>query len=304
MTEIYDDIAEAICDTPLVRLNDVSADYDGEIYGKLESQNPGGSVKDRIAWSMVKSAEEAGDLEPGMTLIEPTSGNTGIGLALIGAVLGYDVVVTLPEGTGGERQALLESYGAEVYTTPIEQGMRGAIDLAEEIIAENDDYYMLGQFENPANPEIHRETTGPEIYDALDGDFDAFVTGVGTGGTLTGVGEYIKEQDDSIEIVAVEPANSPVLSGGKPGQHVIQGIGAGFIPKVLNLDVIDDVLTVKDDDSMEMMDTLGEEEGLLIGISAAANVVGSLQYLENNPGKRVVTTICDTGERYLSNRMA
>lgn len=304
MTEAHENIAEAICNTPLVRLNDVAEELDGVIYGKLESQNPGGSVKDRIAWNMVKSAEEEGELEPGMTLIEPTSGNTGIGLALIGAVLGYDVVVTLPEGTGGERQALLESYGAEVYTTPIEQGMRGAIDLAEEIIADNDDYYMLGQFDNPANPEVHRETTGPEIYEDMDGDLDAFVTGVGTGGTLTGVGEYLREQDDSIEIVAVEPANSPVLSGGKPGQHVIQGIGAGFIPKVLNLDVIDDVLTVEDEEAQAMMDRLGEEEGLLVGVSAAANVIGALQYLESNPGARVVTTICDTGERYLSNRMS
>jgi cysteine synthase A len=304
MPEAHDDIAEAICNTPLVRLNKVNSELDGEVYGKLESQNPGGSVKDRIAWNMVKSAEEAGELEPGMTLIEPTSGNTGIGLALIGAVMGYDVVVTLPEGTGGERQALLKSYGAEVYTTSIEQGMRGAIDLAEEIIAENDDYYMLGQFDNPANPEVHRETTGPEIYEDMEGELDAFVTGVGTGGTLTGVGEYLKEQDESINIVAVEPENSPVLSGGKPGQHVIQGIGAGFIPKVLNLDIIDDVLTVEDEASKEMMETLGQDEGLLVGISAAANVIGALKYLEQNPGEQVVTTLCDTGERYLSNRMS
>ena len=298
------DISNGIGNTPLVQLNVVTEGLEGRLYGKLESQNPGGSVKDRIALNMVKQAEDSGELQPGMTLIEPTSGNTGIGLALIGAVLDYDVVVTLPEGSGGERQALLESYGAKVYTTPIEQGMRGAIDLAEEIITENDDYFMLGQFDNPANPQVHRETTGPEIYNDLNGELDAFVTGVGTGGTLTGVGEHLKEQDHSISIVAVEPSNSPVLSGGKPGQHVIQGIGAGFVPKVLNLEIIDDVITVEDDEAREMMERLGQQEGLLVGISAAANVCGTLEYLRDHPGETVVTTLCDTGERYLSERMS
>lgn len=295
-------ISAGIGDTPLVRLNEVCQDLEGTIYGKLESQNPAGSVKDRIALSMVKSAEEEGVLEPGMTIIEPTSGNTGIGLALIGAERGYNVVVTLPEGSGGERTRLLESYGAEVHSTPVEKGMRGAIDHAEELIRDNEDYVMLGQFENPSNPRIHRETTGPEIHQDLDGDLDAFVTGVGTGGTITGVGEYLKEQDSTIEIHAVEPANSPVISGGKPGHHVIQGIGAGFIPDTLNLDVIDDVITVQDQAALDMMEDLGASEGILVGVSAGANVVGAVEYLKEHPGDTVVTTLCDTGERYLSQR--
>ncbi|MFB6344855.1 MAG: cysteine synthase A [bacterium] len=293
-------IADGICNTPLVEINKVVPDIDGQLYGKLESNNPGGSVKDRIAMNMVKEAEESGELEPGMTIIEPTSGNTGIGLALIGAVLDYDVVVTLPEGTSTERKALLESYGATVHSTPLEEGMRGAIDLAEELIDSNDGYYMLGQFENSANPDIHRRTTGPEIYEDLDGELDAFVTGVGTGGTITGVGEYLKDQDSSIEIVAVEPSNSPVLSGGKPGQHIIQGIGAGFIPKVLNVDILDEVVTVQDQRAIDMMEDLGATEGLLVGVSAGANVYGAVEYLKQNPGSTVVTTLCDTGERYLS----
>lgn len=294
------DIAEGICNTPLVEINKVAEDVDGQLYGKLESNNPGGSVKDRIALNMVRDAEESGEIEPGMTIIEPTSGNTGIGLALIGSVLDYDVVVTLPEGTSNERKALLESYGATVHSTPLEKGMRGAIDLAEELIEENDGYHMLGQFDNPANPAIHEETTGPEIYEDLDGDIDAFVTGVGTGGTITGVGEYLKEQDPEIDVVAVEPANSPVLSGGKPGQHIIQGIGAGFVPKVLNADLLDDVVTVQDQRAVDMMEDLGTNEGLLVGVSAGANVYGALKYLKDNPGSNVVTTLCDTGERYLS----
>lgn len=300
MTPPLKDIAEGIGNTPLVEINKVAGDVDGTIYGKLESNNPGGSVKDRIAYNMVKKAEEEGDLEPGMTIIEPTSGNTGIGLALMGAVFNYNVVVTLPEGTSNERKTLLEAYGATVHSTPLEEGMRGAIDLAEELIEENDSYYMLGQFDNPANPEIHRETTGPEIYEDLNGELDAFVTGVGTGGTITGVGEYLKEQDEEINVVAVEPANSPVLSGGKPGQHIIQGIGAGFVPPVLDVDMLDDVITVQDQRALDLKEDLGHEDGLLVGVSAAANVKGSLKYLKENPGETVVTTLCDTGERYLS----
>lgn len=300
MTPPLKDIAEGIGETPLVEINKVSADVDGTIYGKLESNNPGGSVKDRIAYSMVKQAEESGELEPGMTIIEPTSGNTGIGLALMGAVFDYDVVVTLPEGTSNERKALLQAYGATVHSTPLEEGMRGAIDLAEDLIEENDGYYMLGQFDNPANPRIHRETTGPEIYEDLDGELDAFVTGVGTGGTITGVGGYLKDQNEDIDVVAVEPANSPVLSGGKPGQHIIQGIGAGFVPPVLDVDMLDEVITVQDQRALDRKEDLGHEEGLLVGVSAAANVQGSLKYLDENPGQTVVTTLCDTGERYLS----
>lgn len=300
MREPLDDIVEGIGNTPLVELKSVAQDVDGVLYGKLESNNPGGSVKDRIAYNMVKTAQESGEIEPGSTIIEPTSGNTGIGLALVGAVYDYNIVVTLPEGTSSERKALLEAYGATVHSTPIEQGMRGAIDLAEELIEENDDYNMLGQFDNPANPEVHKETTGPEIYRDTDGDLDAFVTGVGTGGTITGVGQYLKSKDPDIKIVAVEPANSPVLSGGKPGQHVIQGIGAGFVPNVLDVDLLDDVITVQDQRALDMKDDLGHEDGILVGVSAAANVHGSIKYLKNNPGETVVTTLCDTGERYLS----
>jgi cysteine synthase A len=300
VTSPLETIADGIGNTPLVKVEKVADELEGTIYGKLESNNPGGSVKDRIALNMVEAAEESGDIEPGDTIIEPTSGNTGIGLALVGAVYDYNVVVTLPEGTSNERKALLESYGATVHSTPLEEGMRGAIDLAEELIDKNDDYHMLGQFDNPANPEIHYETTGPEIYDDLDGDLDAFVTGVGTGGTITGVGRYLKEQDSSIKVVAVEPANSPVLSGGKPGQHVIQGIGAGFIPNVLDVDLLDEVVTVQDQRALDMKEDLGEEEGILVGVSAAANVFGTIKYLKKNPGETAVTTLCDTGERYLS----
>lgn len=300
MNRPFDTIADGIGNTPLVEVDKVARNVEGTIYGKLESNNPGGSVKDRIAYNMVKSAEDAGEIEPGMTIIEPTSGNTGIGLALVGAVLDYDVVVTLPEGTSNERKLLLEAYGATVHPTPVDEGMRGAIDLAEEMIEENEDYYMLGQFDNPANPEIHERTTGPEIYEELDGELDAFVTGVGTGGTLTGVGRYLKEQDPDINIVAIEPANSPVLSGGKPGQHVLQGIGAGFIPSVLDVDLLDDVITVQDQRALDMKEDLGHEDGLLVGISAAANVHGTKKYLQENPGETAVTTLCDTGERYLS----
>jgi len=296
----YDTIAEGIGETRLVRLDDVADGVEGELYGKLESLNPGGSVKDRIALNMVRTAEEAGELEPGMTLIEPTSGNTGIGLALIGAVLDYEVIVTLPEGSGREREALLEAYGAQVHTTPLEEGMRGAIELARSMLDERDDLYMLGQFDNPANPAMHRETTGPEIYRDLEGDVDAFVTGVGTGGTVTGVGEYLKSRDDSIDVVALEPASSPVISGGSPGQHILQGLGAGFVPDVLNVDLLDEVRTVQDPEALSMKDRLGRREGLLLGISAGANVHGALEYLRENPGSVVVTTLCDTGERYLS----
>lgn len=296
----YDSIGDGIGDTRLVRLGKLDGELDGELYGKLESLNPGGSVKDRIALNMVRAAEEDGELEPGMTLIEPTSGNTGIGLALIGAVLDYDVIVTLPEGSGRERESLLESYGATVHTTPLEEGMRGAIDLAETMLGERDDLFMLGQFDNPANPAIHRETTGPEIYRDLEGEIDAFVTGVGTGGTITGVGEYLKSRDDSIDVVALEPASSPVISGGTPGQHILQGLGAGFVPDVLNVDILDDVRTVKDPQALSMKNELGRREGLLVGISAGANVHGALEYLREHPGSAVVTTLCDTGERYLS----
>lgn len=300
MSQPLETITDGIGSTPLVEVTKVTAEIEGELYGKLEMNNPGGSVKDRIAYSMIKAAENNGDLEPGMTIIEPTSGNTGIGLALVGAVLDYDVVVTLPEGTSNERKSLLEAYGATVHSTPLEEGMRGAIDLAEDLIDDNDEYYMLGQFDNPANPQIHYETTGPEIYQDLEGELDAFVTGVGTGGTITGVGRYLTEQDPDINIVAVEPANSPVLSGGKPGQHVIQGIGAGFVPNVLDVDLLDDVITVQDQRALDMKDDLGEQEGILVGVSAGANVKGAMKYLRDNPGETVVTTLCDTGERYLS----
>lgn len=287
--------------TPMVRLGKVSQRAGGSVYAKLESFNPGGSIKDRICLSMVEAAEKAGRLRPGDTIIEPTSGNTGIGLALVAAVKGYKSILIMPESMSTERFGLLASFGAEVILTPAIDGMKGSIIEAERLLKEHPDYFMPDQFSNPANPEIHRKTTAPEIWDALDGRVDAFVAGVGTGGTITGVGEVFKGRNKDIKIIAVEPSSSPVLSGGSPGPHKIQGIGAGFIPKVLNREVIDEILPVTDDEAFETAKLLAREEGLMVGISSGANIFAAMKVAKRlGPDKNVVTVLPDTGERYIS----
>ncbi len=294
-------ITEGIGKTPLVRLNRLSPDGGASIFGKVEFFNPGGSVKDRICLNMIDEAERQGHLKPGGTLVEATSGNTGIGLALVSAVRGYKLILVMPESMSMERASLLSSYGAQLILTPAWEGMKGSIKEAESIVAQNSDYYMPNQFSNPANPAIHRKTTAPEIWEALEGKIDAFVAAVGTGGTITGCGEVFKDRSSSIKIIAVEPAGSPVLSGGEPGPHKIQGIGAGFIPQVLNRSILDRVITVTDEDAYQTTKLLAKKEGLLVGISTGANVFAARQVAEElGPGKNVVTVLCDTGERYLS----
>lgn len=295
------DITELIGGTPLVRLNRLSKPGSATIYAKVESFNPGGSIKDRICLNMINEAERLGKLKPGGTIVEPTSGNTGIGLALVAAVRGYKLILVMPESMSMERASLLSSYGAQLVLTAAWEGMKGSIKEAESIVAQNPAYYMPDQFSNPANPAMHRKTTGPEIVDALEGRVDAFVAAVGTGGTITGCGEVIKERNPAAKIVAVEPAGSPVLSGGDPGPHKIQGIGAGFVPKVLNRTLLDRVVTVTDDEAYQTAKLLAKKEGLLVGISAGANVFAAQKIAEElGPGKNVVTILCDTGERYIS----
>ncbi len=292
-------VLDLIGDTPLVRLRRLPPAGAAQVWAKLERLNPGGSVKDRIAKSMVQAAEEAGLLEPGGTIVEPTSGNTGIGLAMVAAVKGYGLILVMPEGVSAERSALLRAYGAAVVLTTGERGMKGAISRAEEL-ASRHGYVMLRQFSNPANPEIHRRTTAAEIL-AQIGHLDAFVAGVGTGGTITGVGEILKDALPGVEIVAVEPAGSPVLSGGSPGKHKIQGIGAGFVPEVLNVGVIDQIIQVTDQDAAETARRLAREEGVLAGISSGAAAWAALQVARRlGEGRTVVTLLPDTGERYLS----
>ncbi|MDN5347864.1 MAG: cysteine synthase [Clostridia bacterium] len=297
------DISQLIGQTPMVRLRRLSAGG-AEVYVKLEFFNPGGSVKDRIAWSMIRAAEEEGRLKPGSVIVEPTSGNTGIGLAMLAAARGYRLILTMPETMSIERRKLLAAYGAEIVLTPGALGMRGAVDKARELLADHPDYFMPQQFENPANPQVHRETTAREIWEQMQGRIDAFVAGVGTGGTITGVGEVLKERLPRVEIIAVEPAASPVLSGGRPGPHKIQGIGPGFVPKVLNRDIIDKIITVSDEEAVEAARRLAREEGILAGISSGAAVFAALQVAGRlGPGKRVVTVAPDTGERYLSTEL-
>jgi cysteine synthase A len=294
-------VLDLIGNTPMVRLNRVVPEGSAEIVAKLESNNPGGSVKDRIALSMIEDAEARGELKPGATIVEPTSGNTGIGLAMVAAVKGYKLVLTMPDDMSPERRKLLQRYGAQLVLTPAIEGMTGAVFAAEEMIAKNKDYFMPQQFNNPANPEVHRRTTVREILRDTDGRLDAFVAGVGTGGTITGVGEVLKQELPGVQIVAVEPARSPVLAGGKPGLHAIQGIGASFVPSVLNKDVYDELIQVKDEDAIEQTRRLARMEGLLVGISAGANLHASLIVAKRlGAGKRVVTLLPDTGERYLS----
>ncbi len=301
MSVYYNNITELIGGTPLVAINKLNKN-DNLILGKLESFNPGGSVKDRIAFAMIEEAEKAGLISEGTTIIEPTSGNTGVGLALVAAVKGYRLILTMPDTMSIERRRLLSAYGAQLVLTPGKEGMRGAINRAEELKKEYTNHFVPQQFENAANPEAHRRTTALEILNDTDGKVDIFVTGVGTGGTITGVGEMLKEKVPGIQIIAVEPEASPVLSGGEPGPHKIQGIGAGFVPGVLKTELLDDVIRVSNDDAYDMMRKLAKEEGLLVGISAAANVYAALQLASKaeNKGKTIVTTLCDTGERYLS----
>jgi cysteine synthase A len=300
--KIATNIAELIGGTPLVRLNDLSERSGAEIVGKLESFNPAGSVKDRIGLAMIDTAEREELIAPGRTtIVEPTSGNTGIALAMVAAARGYRIVLCMPETFSLERRNLLKAYGAELVLTPGPEGMGGAIARAREIAAA-DDHFMPQQFENPANPKVHRETTAEEIWADTDGKVDVFVAAVGTGGTVTGVGQVLKERNPGVRVVAVEPVDSPVLSGGKPGPHKIQGIGAGFVPEVLDTKVYDEVVQVTADQAFETSRTLASSEGVLVGISAGANAsaaftVGSRP---ENRGKLVVTILCDTGERYLS----
>ncbi len=297
---IAQDITKLIGRTPMVRINRLVGPESAEVVAKLESFNPAGSVKDRIALSMIEDAEARGLIKPGDTIIEPTSGNTGIGLAMVAAAKGYRLILTMPENMTDERKALLTLFGAELILTPASEGMSGAVRKAEEL-ARLHGYFMPQQFNNPANPEIHRRTTAREILEDTDGKLDAFVAGVGTGGTITGVGEVLKEKMPWVRIVAVEPARSPVLSGGKPGPHGIPGIGAGFIPAVLNLEIIDEIITVTDEDARETMLRLIREEGILAGISSGAAMWAALQVAKRlGPGKRVVVVLPDTGERYLS----
>lgn len=298
MTAHYASILERIGNTPLVQLQ--SPENSANLWGKLESANPGGSVKDRIAKAMIEQAERDGLLTPGDVIVEPTSGNTGIGLSLVGAAKGYRIVLTMPDTMSQERRRLLGAFGAELILTPGAQGMRGAIEKAEEIAAELK-AFMPQQFCNPANPKIHQETTGQEILRALGNQVDAFVAGVGTGGTITGVGRALKDQNPDVLIIAVEPSDSPVLSGGEPGPHKIQGIGAGFVPDVLDTKIYSEIITVTNEDAIRTARDLAREQGVFVGISAGANVFAAQQVAARlGAGKNVVTILCDTGERYLS----
>ncbi len=300
--KIADDMLQLVGDTPLVRLYRVAPASGSQLYGKLEARNPTGSVKDRIGVSMIRAAEATGRLKKGMTIVEPTSGNTGIALALTTAVLGYRLVLTMPESMSLERRQVMASYGAEIVLTPAAEDMPGAIRKAEELKAANpEDVFIPQQFSNPANPEAHRRTTAEEILAATGGELDAFVAGVGTGGTITGVGEVLKQAVPDVRIVAVEPKRSPVLSGGAADLHGIQGIGAGFVPEVLDRELIDQIVQIDDEEAFHCTRRLAREEGLLLGPSSGANVAASLQVANGlGPEARLVTMLCDTGFRYFS----
>lgn len=325
MSAIFQDMTTAVGCTPLVQINKLSSGK-STILAKLESKNPCGSVKDRIAKSMIEAAEKQGLIKPDTVIIEPTSGNTGIGLAFVSAAKGYRLILTMPESMSIERRKLLQLFGAKIVLTPADRGMSGAVEKAEQLVnernqlynyvislypentrskAENYNAYMPQQFKNPANPQIHRETTAEEIWNDTDGKVDMLVAGVGTGGTLTGCGEVLKQRNKNLKVVAVEPKDSPVLSGGKPGPHKIQGIGAGFVPEVLNVAIIDEIIQVSNEDAIATARQLAAKEGILSGISGGANVWAALQlsHRKENKGKVIVTFICDTGERYISTEM-
>ena len=295
-------VIDLIGNTPMVKLNRITEEGSAEIWAKLEGFNPGGSVKDRPALAMIEDAEKKGKLRKGMKIVEPTSGNTGIGLAMIAAVKGYGIILTMPESMSVERRRLLEAYGAELVLTPADRGMKGAISKADEIVASGSEYFKPDQFGNPANPAVHRRTTAKEIITAFGSTkIDAFVSGVGTGGTITGVGEVLKKRFKNIKIFAVEPADSPVLSGGQPGRHVIQGIGAGFVPAILNTTVYDEVIKVTNDDAADTTNRLAKEEGLLVGVSSGAACWAALTVAKRlGKGKRILTVFPDVGERYLT----
>ena len=300
MAKIANSITELIGETPVVKLNHIVDADSADVYLKLEYMNPGSSVKDRIALAMIEAAEQSGQLKAGDTIIEPTSGNTGIGLAWVAAAKGYKAILVMPDTMSLERRSLLRAYGAQLILTPGAEGMKGAIGKANEL-AEQHGYFIPQQFENPANPEIHRNTTGKELVEQFSDGLDAFISGVGTGGTVTGAGEVLKEKFPEIKVYAVEPTDSPVLSGGKPGGHKIQGIGAGFVPEVINTEIYDEVIKVSNEDAFETSRRVGQEEGILGGISAGAAVHAALQVAKQlGKGKKVVAIIPDNGERYLS----
>lgn len=300
--KIYDNVTQTIGGTPLIRLNRLGAGLKASVVVKVESRNPLGSVKDRIGVAMIEAAEVNGDIAPGATIVEPTSGNTGIALAFAAAAKGYKLILTMPETMSMERRKLLAALGAELILTPGAEGMPGAIKKAEELVGQLPNAYMPQQFDNEANPEIHRRTTAVEIWDDTDGAVDIFVAGVGTGGTLSGVGSALKERKPEVKVVAVEPVESPVISGGKPGPHKIQGIGAGFIPTNLDTSIVDDVILLNAADAGIVARRLAKEEGILCGISAGGNVWAAMELAKRpeNAGKTIVTVICDSGERYLS----
>jgi len=304
MSAIFKDITAAVGRTPLVQINKLGS-AKAAILAKLESFNPCGSVKDRIALSMIEAAEKDGLIKPDTVIIEPTSGNTGIGLAFICAAKGYRLILTMPESMSIERRKLLQLFGAEIVLTPAERGMTGAVEEAEQLVARNPNAFMPQQFNNPANPQIHRETTAEEIWDDTGHKIDIFVSGVGTGGTLTGCGEVLKQRNKDLKVVAVEPKDSPVLSGGKPGPHKIQGIGAGFVPDVINVEIIDEIIQVSNDDAVEIARQLAVKEGILAGISSGAAMWAAVQLSQRpeNRGKTIVVILPDTGERYISTDM-
>ena len=302
MGKIHDNILDTIGNTPLVRLNGITEGLKAEVLVKLESFNPANSVKDRIGKAIIDAAEADGSLQPGGTIVEATSGNTGIALALVGAARGYNVVLTMPETMSNERRVMLRAYGAEIILTPGAAGMQGAVDKANEIVGERENAILARQFENPANAKIHRETTAEEIWNDTDGKVDIFVAGFGTGGTVTGVGQVLKERKPEAKVYAVEPEASPLLTSGKAGPHKIQGIGANFIPEVLDRKVLDDVITVSNEDAVKFSRELAVKDGILGGISTGSNIKAALDLaaLPENEGKTIVTVVCDYGERYVS----